>query len=395
MKIVLFLSVISSLMACMTRTPLRETSSRKLIKADQEISFVSRILGEERAYRIHLPASYSDPSIAPKYYPVLYVLDGEDHFSYASGIVDFMSRGYISNNYQIPELIVVAVLNKSPGKDNRFRDYSPSAVPEFYSESGGGDNFLRFLREELAPAVDKEYRTLPFRVLAGHSMGGLIATYDMLKKSSIFNAFIAMDPSLWWDDGYIQKIANNLEVDKLRGAYYLSTYGKARRKKEYEAFVELLFAKNPDSLRTHFHVLENEQHSSLPVVSLYNGLRHVFDGFKPDLSSLAENPDLIDLHFEKFSRIIGVKYLPPEDLIHMICMETARERPEQAVDCFIINTRNYPDSYNAFNALAKAYASMNKTELALKAFRRSLEIAPNNRKALVGTESLINQQSYH
>lgn len=278
-------------------------------------------------------------------------------FSCASRIVDFMSAAGLTNNYQIPELIVVAVPNKDPGKDNRFRDYSPSPVPNYYEESGGGKAFLKFLGDELIPQIEVGYRTMPLRILAGHSMGGLITTYDLLTAPSIFNAHIAMDPSLWWDKNFIFSLAHKLKNGLLSGPLYLSTHSKAQRKEESREFVRTLAMKNPLPFRSKFQVFEGESHGSLPMISLYNGLLFIFDGFHPDLNAFVEDPASIGKHFSKFSENLGLEFLPPEDLIHLVCAETNKENPDKAIECFQVNVTNYPQSYNALNGIAAIYTS--------------------------------------
>lgn len=364
-------------------------SSHKDIILGEKFSFYSNSLKETRSYWVHLPKSYYDGTIQPKKYPVLYILDGEAHFNYASGLADFMGADLeVLHNYQIPELIVVAIPNKDPGKDNRFRDYSPTLVSDFYSESGGGDLYLKFLHDELIPRVESEYRTIPLRVLAGHSMGGLLATYDLLNTPSVFNAYIAMDPSLWWDNKMVFSKAQKLPNGLIRSPLYLSTYGKAKRKEEWREFVVMLAKKNPLPFRSEFQVFESEGHGSLPLVSLYNGLLFIFEGFEPNLNSFVEDPSSIEKHFSKFSHMLGVDILPPEDLIHLVCNETVKDYPDKAIDCFQVNVSNYPMSYNAHNALAKVYANKGMKDKATTSYRKSLEIKPDNIEGIQGLKEL-------
>ena len=125
----------------------------------------SSTLGEERPYWVSLPASYQETQYAPRRYPVLYLLDGNTNFYSASGTVQFMSSG-ASGSIQIPELIIIAVLNI-----DRTRDLTPTHTlqrPEgddpSLKNSGGGDAFLKFLNEELIPHIDRTYRTSPYRL---------------------------------------------------------------------------------------------------------------------------------------------------------------------------------------------------------------------------------------
>lgn len=358
-----------------------EKVSHENIILGEKVSFFSKTLKESRSYLVHLPKTYNDGTINPKKYPVVYILDGEDHFSCAAGIVDFMGSAGVTNNYQIPEVIVIAIPNKEPAKDNRFRDFSPTKVRDYYEDSGGGIQFLKFLGDELIPHIESKYRTVPLRILAGHSMGGLLTTFDLLSSPSIFNAHIAMDPSLWWDSQLMASIAQKLKGGAIHGSLYLSTYGKAQRKEESREFVKMLANKNPASFRSNFQVFEAERHSSLPLVSLYNGLLFVFGGFRPDLNSFVEHPSAINEHFSKLSKLLGVEILAPEDLIREVCSHTEKDIPDKAIECYQVNVSNYPRSYNALNSLGQIYAAKGMREQAIDAYQRSLNLEPNNNSA--------------
>ena len=179
-----------------------ETNTRDII-IGQRLGLQSHVLGEERPYWVFLPISYSDGTYAPQRYPVLYLLDGEEHFHSASGLVRHMS-----SVIQIPELIVVAIPNTSRIRD-LTRTHSKFVVGKKESDalgsSGGGETFLRFLEEELSPHIDSTYRTLPYRVLVGHSLGGLLVLHTLLDVPDMYQSYIAIDPSLWWDNEVLNR----------------------------------------------------------------------------------------------------------------------------------------------------------------------------------------------
>jgi predicted alpha/beta superfamily hydrolase len=118
-----------------------------------------------------------------------------------TGMVNYMSAGY-NGNRKIPEMIVVAIQNV-----NRNRDFTPDKIiTTRENDFGGGDRFLSFLEDELIPQLDQEYRTIPYRILYGHSLGGLLATHAYMKEKTLFNSFIAVDPSFGaWDADTMDK----------------------------------------------------------------------------------------------------------------------------------------------------------------------------------------------
>lgn len=160
----------------------------------QTVSLQSDTLKESRSLLISKPAGYHDGTDR---YPVLYLLDGETHFRYTAAIVDFLA-----SNDRIPKMLVVAVA--SGGSRKRTRDLTPPSTAEidnrFAPGNGGADAFLCFLSEELIPYVDRSYRTRPYRLLAGHSFGGLFGIYALITRPKLFNGYIAADPSLYWNN---------------------------------------------------------------------------------------------------------------------------------------------------------------------------------------------------
>ena len=158
---------------------------------EQLFTLQSEVLQEERGYWVSLPQSYNQPYNDYQKYPICIVLDGDVHFYTAASTFQFMG------GKQIPEMIVVGIKNVS-----RSRDYTPDKIQTTRpNDFGGGDNFLQFLEEELIPHLEAQYRTLPFRLLVGHSLGGLLATHTYMKPQTLFNAFIAVDPSFGgWDE---------------------------------------------------------------------------------------------------------------------------------------------------------------------------------------------------
>ena len=138
------------------------------------IRMESDVLGEERQIMVYLPRGYEQTTTK---YPVLYVLDGRTHFQHASSTVNFLSR-----NGRIPQLIVVAIVNV-----DRTRDFTPTSM-ENRPESGGFDKFINYLQDELFPYVEKNYRTSPYRLLEGHSLGGMFSIHVLFKYPKMFQA---------------------------------------------------------------------------------------------------------------------------------------------------------------------------------------------------------------
>ena len=160
----------------------------------------SQLLNEERAYWVYEPERQAGDSI--RNLPVLYLLDGDVFFHSVVGFTRFFSSSKVSS---LPPCIVVAVLNT-----DRTRDFTPTCSAArrdgtIHSgdkpQGGGAEQFYRFLTEELRPEVEKRVLGGSSNILVGHSYAGLFTLEMLLRHPGSFDTFMAIDPSLWWDQG--------------------------------------------------------------------------------------------------------------------------------------------------------------------------------------------------
>ncbi len=183
----------------------------------------SSALAEARDFTVRLPASYAREPL--RRFPVIYVLDGPPLDAHtAEGATALAARG------QAPELIVVGIPNMQRG--GRARDF----LPPFLSFSrrdgtpftGGADRFLRFLRDELVPRIERDYRTTAPRLLVGHSLGAIFVCYSLAAAPAFFDARFAHSPAIWRDeDAVVGDVARALTAGRaLGGFFYLSVGAK-------------------------------------------------------------------------------------------------------------------------------------------------------------------------
>lgn len=156
----------------------------------------SRVLGEVRTLNIYLPEGYN-PKDTPRY-PVIYLLDGsaDEDFIHIAGLVQYNSFEWVG---RVPKSIVVGIATV-----DRRRDFTaPSRVVadrKLAPTSGGSEKFIRFIEKELQPFIAEQYRVASGKTIIGQSLGGLLATEILLKKPALFDTYIIVSPSLWWDD---------------------------------------------------------------------------------------------------------------------------------------------------------------------------------------------------
>ncbi|MBO3116421.1 alpha/beta hydrolase [Winogradskyella sp. DF17] len=235
----------------------------------------SSILNEERTCLISIPDSYNDSTEVAKKYPIIILLDGYTHFKTASGIVHFMSSNRNRNNL-MPESIIIAIENV-----DRERDFTVTKIKTKRPNTmGGGRNFLNFIEKELIPYVDENYRTEPSRTLIGHSLGGLLTLNSYMDKNSVFNAYISIDPSIWWSEEMMKNKVDSISSTSFNKKLYIATanQGKAsyeRNKKRHDYLYELITKKSEEPLNVEIKYFDKENHRSVPLIALYEGLIYI------------------------------------------------------------------------------------------------------------------------
>jgi len=230
----------------------------KTIKLD------SKVLDEERQIMVYLPTGYGQTGTK---YPVLYLLDGRTHFQHASSTVQFLSR-----NGRIPQMIVVAIVNV-----DRIRDFTPTTLDN-RPQSGGAKKFISFLQDELFPYIEKNYRTAPYRLLEGHSLGGMFSINVLFEHPRMFQAHFAMSPYIMWDGNYslFQAKKKFQNPPDFRNFLYITLGNETNYVEPLNEFTTLLETNKPKGLEWHYEVMENDNHGTVPLKSIYNGLETLY-----------------------------------------------------------------------------------------------------------------------
>ncbi|MFB6454092.1 alpha/beta hydrolase [Chitinophaga sp. Hz27] len=257
----------------------------KPISADI-IKIPSKVLGEERKIYIYVPTA---DSLQPdKHYPVLYVLDGDNHFSLVAEYCRYLSRKDVN---VVPEMIIVGIPNTNRTRDltptNSITDYEgkpdTSSNPR-YKLSGGGNNFLQFIGTELIPYIDANYKTQSFKIFAGHSFGGITTINCLLTRPDMFDAYVAISPSFWWDKRYLLKLADE-KLKNLQALHKMVFYsdanegmsgGKSFFHDDVVKFDAILNHSKIIGLDNKYVCYPEDTHMTEPIKAYYDALRFIF-----------------------------------------------------------------------------------------------------------------------
>jgi predicted alpha/beta superfamily hydrolase len=377
-------------LSCAGAVPVGAADSAPAISIGTELTVPSALLGETRTIQVALPAGYAE---RPGYtrYPVLYLLDGQKFFRTVTGVVQHLAS---DASPRVPDLIVVGVSSQQ-----RVRDSSPThslkgprGVDEpDYAPSGGADRFLRFLTEELVPFVDRRYRTSGYRVIVGYSFTGVPVMHALFTRPQAFNAYLAIDPSWWWDDYLLEKEARTFiasgAVDR-RALFVTTTTNNPPPAffptlRYVDTLSPMLQAQPVKGLRFGSRVYDDETHHSVALRSVYDGLGHIFDGYAPSLDTLYGHPERLEEQYRALSERLGTEVFLREDLVNYfgyVFLNTYRDL-DKALLYFGLAARHYPSSANAWDSLGEAQAAKGDREQAIASYRRSLALDPKNANA--------------
>jgi predicted alpha/beta superfamily hydrolase len=247
----------------------------------EQFSIASKyVAGENYIIQVGLPIGYS-PS--KKSYPVLYVLDGDKSFGMTKEITDWLI--WIK---EIKDIIIVGI-SYGQGTDiwweKRARDYihcKDTIFDKAFPTAGGADNFLKFIKNELFPIVNNNYRTnQDSTAIIGLSFGGLLSSYILFTQPDMFKGYIIIAPSLVWNDKSILKMEVNYfnkhkELNKLVYMAYGSLDSKDWIINPTNELIQTIQVRNYEGLRFTPQVFEGETHISVYPVALTHGLKTIF-----------------------------------------------------------------------------------------------------------------------
>ena len=337
----------------------------------------SSVLGEDRTILVRTPAGYDANKIK---YPVLYMTDGDAHMAHTAATVEFLAR-----NGRMSELIVVGITNT-----DRTRDLTPTKAvgPNAgqFPTAGGADRFLKFIETELIPEIEKNYRVQPYRILAGHSFGGLFTIHAMITRPELFNSYVAVSPSLQWSDETTLKRAEEfLKERKEFNATLFTSLGNEPGDigDAFDLFRQALAKTQIKGFAWEAQQLADEDHGSVVLRSHYLGLRKVYDGWQMPRNAatgaVAGGLKGAEEHYQKLTQKFGYSIPVPEGLINQIGYQYLQGgQSDEAIATFKSNVERYPESANVYDSLAEAYEKSGRLDLATPLYEKAQSLGQKN-----------------
>src|ERR1043165_9564222 len=355
--------------------------------APERFTIHSNVLNEDRAILVRMPAAAQGKKDK---YPVLYLADGDGHINEVGAIVDFLA----SQNRCTP-IMIVGIPNT-----DRTRDLTPThadlknpqgVVFQAQPTSGGGDKFLEFIQTELFPEIEKRYPVQPYRIFAGHSLGGLLAIHALIAHPDMFNAYIAVSPSLQWDDQRTlhQAQAFFAKQKELRKTLFFSLGNEGSQPNPagaganpmgdaFDQLQKLFTTTTPKGFIVRSARYPDEDHSSTTFLAHYAALRTVFDGWvmprDPKDGLATGGLKGVEQHYRELSERFGFPVSAEQAINQLGYGLLNRKRVDEAIAAFRRNVELYPRSANVYDSLADGLEADHKLELAKQSMEKAVAV---------------------
>lgn len=344
--------------------------SQKNISIGFTETVYSKILDEDRTLEIHVPKNYEKSN---KIYPVLYLLDSYLNFRHAVASAEFLNF-----DDRVPEMIIVGIRNT-----HRNRDLTPQSSKldpkelERLGTVGGADKFIAFIEKELMPHIENKYRTAPYKIISGHSLGGLFNVYTFFKHPELFNAYIIISPSLWYPNDIISQKLDDVfpETSLINQTIYMTLANETndnmrgnviKLSKKFENYINT----NKDTdFRFKYNPMPEESHLSVGLPSVFFGLRYIFEPtqykrLKTKEAIMAQGGpekaiENIITYFDEISKIYGFEISNEDALIDLgFDLLKIEDLKTHSLAAFKANLKAHQDSFDAYSLLGMAYEKL-------------------------------------
>lgn len=310
----------------------------------------SVVLQDTRVVRVVLPPHYA---LSGRRYPVVYVLDGD---SALARIAD--AATILSGAGRIPEAIIVGLSHRRRSWELTMAPAATWTYPPSLGEVGGADRFLDAMAADIVPWIDRTYRTQTHRTLVGHSLGGLLAWHALATRPGLFQAYVIVDASVFWNHGQVvdevEKAVRSSRPPKARVFWVRDQIPHEVWFPENVRLKALVDAAPSPVTRITFLELPDESHATVVYPGAYLGLKAVFDDYR-----LPNRPDWtmtqVEAWYTRLGEEWGYPVAVPRGALSAVAHHLEQAgHPDAALDVFQRGIEQYPESLAARDDLAEA-----------------------------------------
>lgn len=358
----------------------------QIVSFGRQDSLYSNILNENRPLWIYTPSTIDDTAFFQRgAYPVIYLLDGDSQFATLQTMIQSLAVN--EGNCALPQMIIVGILNTP---NNRFKNMAENPA-----------DLTRFFEKELFPYIEKKYPTAPYRILIGHSLGGLYSTSVLLHHKELFNAYISSDPSYWYNNASIIKETpqllqqdfshKNLFIAMAHTMNFAVDTSQVRSDtslggRHTTAIMNMtgMLKKSNNHLRWDYKYYPDDDHHTVPFIAIYDGLRFIFPHHRfPTYLYLDNSPadslkTLLISHYKLLSQDMGYEVRPTEWVLNQMGYWNLHDQRYAKAEMFFqLNIDYYPNSPNVYDSMGDFYKEMNNLQKAILNWNKALSLREN------------------
>jgi len=342
------------------------------ITLGKRVTFASAVMGGRQSVMVYTPPDH-DRSDAR--YPVLYVLDAESNYYFTAGIARLLAGYSLA-----PALIVVGIISA-----DRNRDFVPTEPigPVPFATSPGADHFLKYIEHDVQPLVERTYRTEPYRILVGHSLGGLFAVHALVARPALFNAYVSISPSLWWNGWeYRRLIRQAIEGRPSFKKYLFVSIADEERDDSWRRLKEMetsLNAHAPRDFRFDFRYFGDENQATTVVESTLQALKRLYARWPLPSKALQGGVEGILAHYASLSQEFGYQVQVTEQALSNAAGSLSRNgRSAAAIPVLEFLLQRFPRSEATYLLLADEWVKVGDRAKAKASLERLLALSPGH-----------------
>lgn len=352
-----------------------------------EYNIESSAFNTKRKVLVSLPSGYYDDTTQT--YPVLYLFDSqfEPYFSVVSSTIEF----YHKMGQAVP-MIVVGVVS-----ENRSLEFTPKwnhqkTFDGWRGNCGKAEVLTQHLKEEVFPLIEFKYRTKPYRLAVGHSLGGTYVINEIMKPTSVFNGVIAASPNLSYDkEQLIEKGKVFFSEQSKKGAFIYASCGDVGKmenmfNRSLKRMDSLARKNTSDKIIWECNWLNGDNHQSsfLPTVN-YGLLQFSKKWSISDeelmvmtSDSLTDIVGQVEKFYQDLSTFAGSTMSPSVYDLNKLAYRLGREYPELAVKILDKAIELFPLDPNINDSKGEMLEKVGKYQEAKLSYKNALRLLDNN-----------------
>jgi predicted alpha/beta superfamily hydrolase/ElaB/YqjD/DUF883 family membrane-anchored ribosome-binding protein len=344
----------------------------------------SSVFETDREVLVSLPQAYYEDTTTT--FAVLYLFDAQ--FEAYQKAVSAMLGFYAQTDMGIP-MIVVGIKSA-----NRFYEFTPTPLnsnheKKIRKKKGSAEMLTKFLKEEVIPLIEGNYRNGTYRLGVGHSLGGTYLFSEIMNPKPLFNGIIAISPNLVYNNEQLIDIGKSYFVRDLEKVAFIYTSSgdvgsmELRFNKALHKMDSVAQANPNDKILWNIEWLEKEGHISTFIPSFNIGIRKFFDNFiisEIALQNMLEDSIVsIDNHiagfYNRLSDFTSQKQLPSASYLNKLAYDILYlDQAHKSLDILNYAISLYPNDYNLYDSKADMLENIGKYSDAKASYLQSQQV---------------------